>query len=52
LNPIEEAEAFQNLSKEFRMSHEAIASRVGKSRVAVTTNCGLDACRCQAGSGG
>lgn len=36
LNPIEEAEAFQHLSKEFGMSHEAIASRVGKSRVAVT----------------
>lgn len=36
LNPIEEAEAYQNLSKEFRMSHETIASRVGKSRVAVT----------------
>jgi ParB family chromosome partitioning protein len=36
LNPIEEAEAYQHLSKEFRMSHETIASRVGKSRVAVT----------------
>jgi ParB family chromosome partitioning protein len=36
LNPIEEAEAFQHLSKEFGMSHEAIAFRVGKSRVAVT----------------
>jgi ParB family chromosome partitioning protein len=36
LNPIEQAEAYQNLSKEFRMSHEVIASRVGKSRVAVT----------------
>jgi ParB family chromosome partitioning protein len=36
LNPIEEAEAYQHLSKEFRMSHEMIASRVGKSRVAVT----------------
>lgn len=36
LNPIEEAEAYQNLAKEFRMSHETIASRVGKSRVAVT----------------
>ena len=36
LNAIEEAEAFQHLSKEFGMSHEAIASRVGKSRVAVT----------------
>ena len=36
LNAIEEAEAFQHLSREFGMSHEAIASRVGKSRVAVT----------------
>jgi ParB family chromosome partitioning protein len=36
LNPIEEAEAYQHLSKEFKLSHEAIASRVGKSRVAVT----------------
>src|SRR5512140_2089331 len=36
LNPIEEAEAYQHLSREFRMSHETIASRVGKSRVAVT----------------
>ena len=36
LNPIEEAEAYQHLAKEFRMSHETIAQRVGKSRVAVT----------------
>src|SRR5512138_3809222 len=36
LNPIEEAEAYQHLAKEFKMSHETIASRVGKSRVAVT----------------
>ena len=36
LNPIEQAEAFQHLSKEFGMSHETIASRVGKSRVSVT----------------
>jgi len=36
LNAIEEAEAYQNLAKEFRMSHETIAERVGKSRVAVT----------------
>jgi ParB family transcriptional regulator, chromosome partitioning protein len=36
LNAIEEAEAYQHLAKEFRMSHEMIASRVGKSRVAVT----------------
>jgi len=36
LNAIEEAEAYQNLAKEFKMSHEKIAERVGKSRVAVT----------------
>jgi len=36
LNAIEEAEAYQHLSKEFKLSHEAIAARVGKSRVAVT----------------
>jgi ParB family chromosome partitioning protein len=36
LNAIEEAEAYQHLAKEFRLSHETIASRVGKSRVAVT----------------
>jgi ParB family chromosome partitioning protein len=36
LNPIEEAEAFRHLAKEFGLSHEAIASRVAKSRVAVT----------------
>ena len=36
LNPVEEAEAYQHLAKEFRMSHETIAERVGKSRVAVT----------------
>ncbi|HXD11210.1 MAG TPA: ParB/RepB/Spo0J family partition protein [Anaerolineales bacterium] len=36
LNAIEEAEAYQHMAKEFKMSHETIASRVGKSRVAVT----------------
>ncbi len=36
LNAIEEAEAYQNMAKEFKMSHEKIAERVGKSRVAVT----------------
>src|SRR5919109_3229269 len=36
LNPIEEAEAYQHLAKEFKLSHETIAARVGKSRVAVT----------------
>ena len=36
LNAIEEAEAYQHLAKEFKLSHETIASRVGKSRAAVT----------------
>ena len=36
LNPIEQAEAYQHLAREFKMSHEMIAARVGKSRVAVT----------------
>jgi len=36
LNAIEEAEAYQHLAKEFKMSHDAIAERVGKSRSAVT----------------
>jgi ParB family chromosome partitioning protein len=36
LNAIEEAEAYQHLAKEFKLSHETIANRVGKSRVAVT----------------
>ncbi len=36
LNPIEEAEAFHHLIKEFGLSQELVASRVGKSRVAVT----------------
>ena len=36
LNPIEEAEAYQHLAKEFKMSHEKIAERVGKNRSTVT----------------
>jgi len=36
LNPIEEAEAFHHLIKEFGLSQESVAARVGKSRVAVT----------------
>jgi len=36
LNPIEEADAFHHLIKEFGLSQENIASRVGKSRVAIT----------------
>ncbi len=36
LNAIEEAEAFRHLAKDFGLSHDAIAARVSKSRVAVT----------------
>jgi ParB family chromosome partitioning protein len=36
LNPLEEAEAYRQLIDEFGLSHDAVAGRVGKSRVAVT----------------
>jgi ParB family chromosome partitioning protein len=36
LNPIEEAEAYQLLQQRFGLSQEEVATRVGKSRVAVT----------------
>jgi ParB family chromosome partitioning protein len=36
LNPLEEAEAYRQLAEDFKLSHEEIAARVGKSRVAVT----------------
>lgn len=36
LNPIEEAEAFDRLQKEFGLSHEEIALRMGKSRPAIS----------------
>jgi ParB family chromosome partitioning protein len=36
LNPLEEANAYRQLSDEFQFSHEQIAERVGKSRVAIT----------------
>ena len=36
LNPIEEATAYQRLATEFQLSHEAIATRVGKDRTSVT----------------
>lgn len=45
LNPLEEAQAYQHLAKEFNLSHEAIAARVSKSRVAVTNTLRLlEAC--------
>lgn len=36
LNALEEAGAYRQLAEEFKLSHEEIAARVGKSRVAVT----------------
>ncbi len=41
LSPLEAADAYQQLHKEFRLSHEQIAERVGKSRVAITNTIGL-----------
>ncbi|MEX1247241.1 MAG: ParB/RepB/Spo0J family partition protein [Anaerolineales bacterium] len=41
LSPLEAAEAYQQLHKDFGLSHEQIAERVGKSRVAVTNTIGL-----------
>ncbi len=36
LSALEEAEGYRQLAEDFDLSHEAIAARVGKSRVAVT----------------
>ena len=36
LSPLEEAEAYRQLAEDFELSHEDIAVKVGKSRVAVT----------------
>jgi len=36
LSPLEAAEAYRQLAEDFGLSHEDIAARVGKSRVAVT----------------
>jgi len=36
LNPLEEAAAYQQLLEDFELTHEALATRVGKSRAAVT----------------
>jgi len=36
LSPLEEAEAYRQLAEDFGLSHEEIAGKVGKSRVAVT----------------
>ena len=36
LNPLEEAAAYQQLIEDFSMTHEALATRVGKSRATIT----------------
>ena len=36
LSPLEQAEAYRQLIEDFKLSHEEISQRVGKSRVAVT----------------
>lgn len=36
LSALEEAEAYRQLAEDFNLSHESIAERVGKSRVAIT----------------
>jgi ParB family transcriptional regulator, chromosome partitioning protein len=36
LSALEEAEAYRQLAEDFSLSHEAIASRVGKNRVTIT----------------
>ncbi len=38
LNPIEEALAYKRLAKEFKLTQEEIAKKVGKSRTAITNN--------------
>lgn len=38
LNPIEEAEGFNRLMIEFKLSHQQIAEKVGKERVSVTNS--------------
>jgi ParB family chromosome partitioning protein len=38
LNPLEEAGAYQQLHQEYGLTHDEIARRVGKSRVAVTNS--------------
>lgn len=36
LNPLEEAAAYQQLIEDFHLTHEQVAARVGRSRVAIT----------------
>src|SRR5438552_15460887 len=36
LNPLDEAAAYQQLIEDFRLTHDEVATRVGKSRAAIT----------------
>lgn len=36
LNPLEEADAYRQLTEDFKLSHEEVAQRVGKSRPAIS----------------
>jgi ParB family chromosome partitioning protein len=38
LNPLEEAAAYQQLIEDFGLTHEAVASQVGKSRTSITNS--------------
>lgn len=38
LNPLEEAAAYQQLIEEFQLTHEAVATRVGRSRAAISNS--------------
>ena len=44
LNPLEEANAYQQLVDEFGLTQDRIAERVGRSRVSVANTCGCCAC--------
>ncbi len=48
LHPLEEAEAYHQLHQEYGLTHEDIARRVGKSRVAVTNSLRLRTLRAEA----
>lgn len=41
LNPIDEALAYKKLQEDFKLTHQEIANRVGRSREAVTNSCRL-----------
>lgn len=49
LNPIEEAEGYERLMKQFGLTQEQVAKRVVKSRSAVATHCVCWLCRPRCG---